>query len=204
MIIDLSVPLTNKTPVYPGDPAISIKPAGVVERDGYADHLLSLPTHAGTHIDAPAHMITGGQTLNQFPLEHFNGRGVVIKINGQYNIDQVKSADITAGDIILFNTGFDKQYHDTNYFSEYPTLPEDIAKYLIDQQVSMVGFDCASPDYEPFVIHKLLLGAGILLIENLTNLDKLKGEFEVIALPLNLQIDGSPARVIARTKPWPA
>lgn len=79
MIIDLSVPINEQTPVYPGDPAVKIAPAGNLERDGYCDHLISLGTHVGTHIDAPAHMVAGGKTLNQIPLDHFIGKGKYIK-----------------------------------------------------------------------------------------------------------------------------
>ena len=62
----------------------------------------------------------------------------------------------------------------------------------------MVGMDSASPDYPDFPIHKILLRNDILIIENLTNLHLLAGQqFKIYALPLNLEIDGSPARVIA-------
>lgn len=70
MIIDLSVPVNEKTPVYPGDPATKIDPAGVLAKDGYNDHYISLGTHVGTHIDAPLHMLEGGQSLDKFLLSN--------------------------------------------------------------------------------------------------------------------------------------
>ena len=63
--IDLSVVVNEETPVYPGDPPIKIQPAGVFAKDGYNDHLVSIGTHVGTHMDAPLHMIDGGKTLDQ-------------------------------------------------------------------------------------------------------------------------------------------
>lgn len=200
MILDLTVPLNEATPVYPGDPKPEIKPAGVLERDGYQDHAITLGTHIGTHIDAPAHMVEDGKTLDQMPIEQFVGRGVCVKVeNKVFDIETIRAAGIQEGDIVLFHTGFDKSYHDPAYFEDYPQIPEDVANYLVEQKVSMVGMDMCSPDHEPFKIHKLLLSNNVLIIENLTNLDKLFGEnFEVVAMPLNLQIDGAPARVIAK------
>lgn len=54
--IDLSVPLNEDTPVYPGDPKTKITTAGILEKDGYEDHYVCVGTHAGTHVDAPRHM----------------------------------------------------------------------------------------------------------------------------------------------------
>jgi arylformamidase len=203
MIVDLSVIIDQNTPVYPGDLVVTIKPVGIFAKDGYNDSLLSIGTHVGTHIDAPLHMIDGGKSLNQIPVERFVGRGRCIGVeNKQFDIQAVKNAEIQSGDIVLFNTGLDEVFdHPEVYFKDYPALPEEIANYLIEKHVSMVGFDMCSPDHPDFAIHKLLLGSDVLIIENLTNLDKLAGkEFRVTALPLNLKTDGSPARVIAEVE----
>ncbi len=69
MIVDLTVNLNNNTPVYPGDPKIVIKQADSLDKDGYLGHSLAFGTHAGTHIDAPAHMLAATPTLGQIPLE---------------------------------------------------------------------------------------------------------------------------------------
>lgn len=198
-IIDLSVPLNENTPPFPGDPLPKVEPAAVVERDGYCDHNISMATHVGTHIDAPSHMIKDGINLDKVPVEQFIGRGRLIKVDGKYDLEIVKNADIQEGDIVFFWTGMTNKYHLPEYFEKYPPLPAEIAQYLVDKKVKMIGFDAASPDYEPFDVHKLILSNNVLIAENLTNLDKLESqEFEVIALPINLQIDGAPARVIAR------
>lgn len=195
--IDLTVPLSENTPVYPGDPATVIKPAGVLADDGYCDHYISLGTHVGTHIDAPMHMIQNGKSLDSISIEQFIGPGKYIDArNG--NFSAVKDTDIEAGDIVLLHTNMASQYHNPIYFEDYPAIPDEIADYLISKKVKMVGVDMCSPDHEPFPIHKKLLGNNILIIENLTNLDKLAGkQFTVYALPIKLDIDGAPARVIA-------
>jgi arylformamidase len=102
---------------------------------------------------------------------------------------------------VLFYTGMGKKYTDASYFTDYPAMSEETAQFLVDAKVKMVGFDTGSADiHEDFPIHKILLAGNVLIIENLTNLDQLVGKnFTVYALPLNLQVDGSPARVIAVT-----
>lgn len=196
--IDLSVPLTEKTPVYPGDPVTKIEQAGVLETSGYEDHYVSVGTHVGTHIDAPAHMIKGGKTLNQVELDRFIGRGVYIKVDKEITLDKVKTVDIGDGDIVLFHTGMSDVYHQKEYYDNYPAISETVANYLVSKRVKMVGVDMCSVDHEPFPVHKIFLGNGALIIENLTNLSQLDGKkFKVYALPISLQIDGAPARVIA-------
>ena len=202
MIIDLSVLVNLDTPVYPGDPATKIEPAGVMSRDGYEDYYISMGTHLGTHIDAPSHMVAGGKVLAQIPIETFVGRGIYIKlIDKAFDISTVKDAEIMPGDIVLFHTGYGDVYHTPEYFTEHSALPLDIAQYLIDAGVKIVGFDMCSPDTTSTDIHKLLLGNDVLIIENLTNLSALEGkEFDVYALPINLELEAAPARVIAITK----
>lgn len=198
MYIDLSVIVSEHTPVYPGDPATKIEPAGFLASDGYNDHLVSMGTHVGTHIDAPLHMLEGGKSLDQVPLEQFIGNGKLIEVIGT-NFEAVKSADIQEGDIVLFRTGMSDRYYDKIYFEDYPAMTEEVAKYLVEAKVNMVGVDnCSVDNQDGFPIHKILLAGNVLIIENLTNLNKLSDKkFRVYALPLNLQIDGSPARVIA-------
>jgi kynurenine formamidase len=194
MLIDLSVPINEQTPVYPGDPATKIAKAGTHSESGYQDHYVSMGTHVGTHIDAPAHMIEGGKNLSEYPIERFQGRGHLIT-----DFLAVKSVDLQEGDIVLFHTGLYHAYHEPRYFTDYPAMSEEVAQYLIEKKVGMVGVDTCSVDSkEGFPIHKLLLGAEILIIENLTNLEPLTGkEFRVHAYPLKLEIDGAPARVVA-------
>ena len=199
MFIDLSVPINEQTPVYPGDPATKIAPAGDLKRDGWCDHYLSFGTHVGTHVDAPAHMIDGGITLNQIPLDHFAGKGKYIKLDNGFDLADIKQADLQEGDIVLFDTGMAAKYHDKVYFEDYPAMNEEVANYLVSCKVKMVGLDtCSADNQDGFPIHKILLANDVLIIENLTNLQQLEGKnFKVYALPLNLEIDGSPARVVA-------
>ena len=95
-------------------------------------------------------------------------------------------------------TGMSERYFDSVYFEDYPAIPEEVAEYLVSKQIKIVGVDTCSVDHEEFVAHRTLLKNDVLIIENLTNLQELAGkEFTVYALPIKLQIDGAPARVIA-------
>lgn len=196
MLIDLTVPLSADTPIYPGDPKILIEPAGLIQRDGYADHKLTLATHVGTHIDAPAHMVDSGKTLAQYPVDRFAGRGVLI--DAQQGFDAVLEAKLRPGDIVLLQTGWGARYHEPAYFTDYAAIPAHVAAHLVEHKVSMVGLDMSGPDHEPFPIHRQLLKGDVLIIENLTNLPALAGkQFRVYALPLRLDLDGAPARIVA-------
>lgn len=201
MLIDLSVLLNEQTPIYPGDPATKIESAGLLEKDGYTDHYISIGTHVGTHIDAPMHMLEGGKSLDQIPIEQFVGKGRVVEIIGG-DYDCVKSADIQEGDIVLLHTGMSDKYNESVYFEDYPTMSEEVAKYLVETKIKMVGVDtCSVDNQDGFPIHKILLAGNVLIIENLTNLSQLSGnDFTVHALPIKLQIDGAPARVVAELK----
>lgn len=203
MFVDLSVPLNNQTPVYPGDLPAKVQLVSLLERDGFTDHLISTGNHAGTHIDAPMHMIANGKSLNDFDVSHFVGRGRLVKVeNGAFDLKAVQQADIKAGDIVLFHTGMSNYYHEPIYYKDYPAMPAEVAKYLVDLKVKMVGLDTGSADNaDSFPIHKILLATDVLIIENLTNLDQLAGKnFTVYALPLKLEVDGAPARVIANVE----
>ncbi|MDB5183152.1 MAG: hypothetical protein JWO47_936 [Candidatus Saccharibacteria bacterium] len=197
MFIDLSVLLNEQTPVYPGDPKTAIKPAGVLAKDGWCDHYVSVGTHVGTHIDAPMHMIESGKSLDKFELDRFAGSAQCIDVSDGF--DAVKTAGIQEGGIVLFCTKMSDKYFDKAYYENYPVMSEEVANYLVTKKLKMVGLDACSVDNkDDFPIHKILLGNDILIIENLTNMIQLIGkEFKLYALPIKLGLDGAPARVVA-------
>jgi kynurenine formamidase len=88
------------------------------------------------------------------------------------------------------------------YYHNHPVVSKELAQLFIERHVKMICLDTPSPDRDPFDIHKLLLENNVLIAENCTNFDRLtnKNQFEVIALPLRIHTDSSPARIIARVK----
>ncbi|MBI4137383.1 cyclase family protein [Candidatus Roizmanbacteria bacterium] len=201
-LIDLTHTFSNRMPVYPGDPSPQIDQITALEKDGYNDHQITTVMHVGTHIDAPFHMIAGGKTMDQMPAEIFFGKGILIDARSKKTIDAnlLENIHILPGSIVLIYTGFGEKYREEGYFKNIPDVSEAFAKKMVEYKVKIVGMDILGPDAPPFPTHKILLGHEILIIENLTNLDKLVGlkKFEVIALPMKIQTDAAPVRVIVR------
>lgn len=199
MYIDLSQVFSDNMPVYPGDSLPELKQVSSVEKEGTADHRLNTGMHVGTHMDAPLHMIAGGKRISDFNPDKFFGNGKLIDARGQEKIGAEFLTGIRTGDIVLVLTGFGSKFHDADYYEKYPELTEEFARKAVELGVKLVGMDTPSPDRTPFTSHKILLGAEILIIENLTNLEQLVGkQFEVVALPVKLETDAAPTRVVAK------
>lgn len=201
-IIDLTHELKSGMPVYPGDEKPVFSMSSVLEKDGHNNTRLTSTTHVGTHIDAPIHMLANGKTLAEYSADKYFGNGIILNAEGrkEIDIDLLANKNIQPGDIVLVYTGMLKIFGSEEYFSKSPLVTEKFANELVNLKVSIVGLDTSGPDEPPFLIHKILLSKDILIIENLTNLNSLleKEKFEVIALPLKVSADGSPARVVAR------
>lgn len=198
--IDLSQTFGPDMPAYPGDPKSELKQIATVEKDGFTDHQLNSGMHVGTHMDAPLHMIANGAKISQINPDKFFGIGKLIDARGQNQIGPELLTNIEAGDIVLVLTGFGEKFQSPEYYYEkYPELTEEFAKKAVELKIKLIGLDSPSPDRTPYLVHKILLGDQILIIENLTNLELLLNKkFEVIALPLKLETDAAPARVIAK------
>ncbi|MBS3116197.1 cyclase family protein [Candidatus Woesearchaeota archaeon] len=198
-IIDLSMPLDKKTPTYPGDPSLEIKQVAEIEKDSWNEKRIHINTHCGTHLDAPSHMISEGRTLDDFPLEAFSGKGIVIDVRKkEITLHCLKDITFPPKSVVLFLTGqADQRYQ--KYYENAKFLSKEVAKKLVEQNVKAVGIDSFSPDEEPFPIHKILLSKNILIIENLINLDKLVNRtFTILFFPLPIKEgDGAPCRAIA-------
>lgn len=201
-IIDLSHTIKSDMPVYPGDDAAELVQTRYLEQHFHNNHRLQIGMHVGTHLDAPLHMLAGGQDITQLPLTAFIGPACVLDVRNQPVISWQESYEhlLPVGGIVLLYTGHDRWYGSDRYFEEHPVLDPVFCDFLLAKQTKLLGLDSPSPDRPPFPVHKRLLASGIYLLENLTNLGKLLDwpDFEVIALPLKLKADGSPARVVAR------
>jgi kynurenine formamidase len=199
--IDLTHIFKEDSPVFPGDASPQFIKTANLEHDGFTIHEVKSNMHSGTHIDAPLHMVHGGKRISDFDVSHFFGRGVLINAIDMQKItsDVLKKVEIKEGDIVLVRTGLDKKFNDAEYFMNYPEITVDFAEILVEKKVKILGIDFASPDMAPFATHKKLLSNDVLIIENLTNLDKLdKKKFEVIALPVKYFTDAAHLRVVAK------
>ncbi len=200
--IDLSHPVSDEMPVYPGDVEVSLQQIASIGEEGHSNFVLSTGMHAGTHLDGPMHLTPSSTRMADLPLEQFAGPGFLLNVVGQKVIDLPESAfdHLLPDSMVLFYTGFDHYYAQKSYYLTYPQLSESTAHILVKKQVKMIGLDSPSPDYAPFEVHKILLSKNILILENLTNLSSLLPyrEFELLAFPLKIMADSSPVRVVAR------
>ena len=205
MIYDLTVPITNTMPVWPGDPAVRLTTKSHLSRDKTHNVRLTaieMGSHTGTHIDAPFHMIADGKQLEKFPLERLTGKATVFEIPG---VRAIGSSDLdrlnwNGADRVLFKTENSKHWHDGKFYDEFVYLEPDGAEFLAERGVQLVGIDYLSIDRyksESHPSHFALLTKDILIIEGLNLSAVPAGEYTLVALPLNLQdADGAPARVI--------
>ncbi|MCL1981998.1 MAG: cyclase family protein [Clostridiales bacterium] len=199
-LIDISQALNNDTPVYPGDSKLSLVEDKTLKNDGYSSYVLTSCLHTGTHIDVPMHMTGDDRTAADFPVDCFSGRGVLLDVRGEYLIAMRPCFEsiVGEGDVVLLHTGFDKWYGKVSYFADRPSVSKELSEFLISRKIKMLGMDMPSPDRPPHDIHKALLESGVILLENLTNLEALQGigDFEVMALPLKIAAEASFVRAV--------
>lgn len=189
-------------PIYPGDINVSIEHIKNLEEDQYTAYTLLTGMHVGTHIDCPMHLLPDEKTIAEYPLECFVGEGILLDCRGEMSIDMKEAYRhmIKPNAIVLFYTGMDEKYGEEVYYNNHPTLTETLADFLVAQKVKMIGIDMPSPDSHPFNIHKVLLGNGIFIIENMRDLKELLGiqSFEIIAFPLKIEAEASLIRAVAQ------
>ncbi|OIJ64998.1 cyclase [Streptomyces mangrovisoli] len=203
-------------PVYPGDPQVRIGPALTMERDGINVLHLDMGSQSGTHVDAPSHIDDALLTLDQLPLERFDGPAHVVDARGlapRTPIGAEAFADVPDGCMVLIATGWSAHWGTDSYL-EHPYLTEAAAVLLVARGVRTVGIDALSVDPTPaedFPAHRVLCTAGAVISENLTNLGEVLDAQQaghgvhVSLFPLSLPgADGAPVRAVARvTEPAP-
>jgi len=205
MIYDVTVPITNTMPVWPGDPPVQLLQKSHESRD--KTHIVSftaitMGSHTGTHIDAPFHMIQGGKRLHEFPLDTLAGKATVVEIPGSRSIGRVELEGVNWNGIerVLFKTRNSAHWQGGKFYEEFVYLEPDAGEFLAQHGVRLVGIDYLSIDKfksPSHPTHFVLLEKNILILEGLNLKSVTPGEYTMYALPLNLQdADGAPARVI--------
>lgn len=199
-VFDLTHPLGPRTDVFPGDPRVRFRPHADYAREGYRVTHVELGTHAGTHLDAPAHVVPGGLTVDRIPLETLVGPARVLG-------PALPAEPIAAGERVLVRSGWSVHWTAADYFRDFPPLPAPLVEALAAAPAALVGLDTPSlhPDREEDRrLHRTLLRAGVVIVENLANLELLPPQVFLIVLPLPLrELDGAPCRAIAMDLPGP-
>ncbi len=209
-IIDLTHVIAENMPVYPGTEGPKLAPLYTHEMYGFKETLLTMFSHTGTHMDAPAHLFADGITLDQLPITQFVGKALRIDcsdlpIGQRMTMDYINRDREKAdkADYIIFYTGWDRYWGVEQYFSDYPCVDSEVVEYLVNSHKKGVGLDTISLDPTTdsnLSLHKKLLKSNdIVIIENLMNLHLLSEElFTLCALPMKqVDADGSPIRAIA-------
>jgi len=207
-IIDLTHAIRAGMPAYPGTEPPQFLEACTIAQDGFAEKRITLFSHTGTHMDAPAHIIQGGATLDQLPIERFCGKACVVDVpplsRRTITMAMVKPLKnlLAEVDFVLFRSGWSDLWQDERYFKGYPVLTPKAAEWISGFGLKGLGVDMISVDREGstlFPIHRILLGRNILIIENLTHLDALpRGIFTFWCLPIKIKDgDGAPVRAVA-------
>ncbi len=209
-LIDLSHPLEHGQLNFPYDPKISVLVHNTVSSIGYNMTQVSLASHQGTHLDAPFHFYDDGKTIDQMDLAQFYGPAHLVDLapggalapGTELTVAMFEphAAKFTPGAKIVYRTGWDRQFGTPEFFSAFPTLTLDAARWIAARGIGMLGMDTPTPSVDWKECHLILLGPGveIVIVEALRGLERLPEQFLFMGFPLNLKgRDGSPIRAVA-------
>lgn len=204
---DLTQPLNEGIPRFPGDPAVRIE--AIHDFAPWQISVLAMGTHSGTHMDAPRHRIPGAAGIGAYGPDRLVGRGLVIDVSGMVENEAIPASVLDGlleetwpGWFAVVRTGWDQYWGDERYF-RHPYLSPELAQALVAANAGIVAIDALSVDStvdSGSEAHGILLGADVLIAENLCRLDELDNArpHSFAFLPLSLgDADGSPARVVA-------
>lgn len=212
-MVDLSRVIYDGMPKIPVLPDVHVNQCFSLSKgDALNVTEISLPCHAGTHVDAPVHIVANGKSIEEIPLESFVGPGAVIPVQKKGG-EEVTAKDledsgvtVNRGDIVMLFTGWDARFESPDY-NLHPYLSVDAAEWLVAKGVKLFGIDCITVDLPTplrpkdfkFPVHKTLLGNEVLIAENVTNLGRIVGKkSRILAFPLMIKgSDAAHARIVA-------
>lgn len=205
-VIDLTLPLVN------GMRGVEISPKTTVAREGWNSTTLTLYSHAGTHMDAQLHFAAGPETIDQHTPARCMGRAWLVNLAGIAPRALIEIASLGAvaqsfqpGDSLLLRTDWSQHVGNLALYRDgLPRISAGLARWCVDRRVKLLGVEAPSiADVnnlpEVTLIHQILLGGGITIVEGLCNLDQLTGpRVFFAALPLRIADgDGCPVRAFA-------
>ena len=196
--MDITIPLSGRTPVFPGDPDIGFKP---LIKDGYRITSINISSHSGTHVDAPSHYIEGGRDVDQIPIGSLNGESIVVDLTGISPASGYIEVDDVFGmpdgmRIIILKTGFSWE---SSSMDHYMSVSPECAEYLADCGLTCIVTD--APSIEAYdgdgTVHRILLGRDVYIIEMADLSCVNPGTYCLCAMPMRLEgCDGSPVRAV--------
>lgn len=201
-IIDISWPITNDITTYKNKKFVSITPIRKFEDGGVRESTITLWSHTGTHIDAPAHFVADGATIDAIDLRSVVGTCQVLDltaVNDRITVADLERHKISANDIVLFKTRNSQKPPTALDTMDFVYLDAEAASYLVLKGVRAVGTDHlgierGQPKHET---HITLLQAGVIIIEGLRLAYVVPGNYFLCCLPLAIVGgDAAPARAI--------
>lgn len=213
--VDLSILLHEGMATYPvhWSPPFEATRVGRHGIEGRESRRLTLGTHTGTHVDAPRHFIPGGKTIDELPLDIFIGPATIIDFTGAKSLQEMQVDDFERQlngrrvERLIMRFDWSDHWGTLKYYAEQPYISDAAAKWLVERGVRLLGMDTPQADSpkngrgseRDSPVHKILLGAGVVKLEYMTNLRQLRSnEIELIALPLLIKdSDGAPVRCVA-------
>jgi arylformamidase len=201
-LIDVTLPISDKLAVWPGDPPVHLTR---VSDDLPMLSGLSMSCHAGTHVDAPAHFVPGGAGVDGLPLDVLVGPAWVVHLVGRAPLtaSMLAGAAIPPGTVRLLIRSDNSDRVVEAFDPDFVALAPDAAAWLLDHGIRLVGID--GPSIEAYdapgdPVHRALLAAGVIIVENLALACVASGAYELTCLPLPIAgCDGAPARVVLLT-----
>lgn len=205
IIHDISLTITPGLPVWPGDPPVHLSQPSHLERgDVCTITRLDIGAHTGTHLDAPAHFIRGGGTVESLDLATLIGPALVVDARGRGHLsaETLEALAIPAGvRRLLFRTDNSLRWQrgETAFAEDFIAIEPSGAAWLVERGVRLVGIDYLSvgsfDDGVP--THQILLGAGIVAVEGLDLSAIEAGDYQLICLPIKIGgADGAPCRAV--------
>jgi len=204
--VDVSVTLRSGMVHWPGDPEVKIERMLKIESDDDCNvSTIFMSSHTGTHIDSPYHFVKSGVGVQDIPLSAVIGEARVIEIVDTESIkpDELRLHRIRRGERILFKTiNSERCWKSDKFVEDFVYISTDSLEYLVDRKVRTIGVDYLSVGgYNKNInqVHRVLLKAGIWIIEGLDLSGVKKGYYELICLPIKIEKgDGAPARAVMR------
>jgi len=210
-IYDVTVPISNELPTWPGDPSVQLTVwRSLSSGDSANVSMLNFGAHTGTHVDAPAHFIEGAAMIESLPLDVLIGEAQVVEVPDDMRVineEFVLANCPLATTRVLFKTRNSAFWSESEpeFHTDFTYLDLNAAQRLVEQGIKLVGIDYLSiekydsPKHET---HLALLSYGVVIVEGLNLTDVPAGHYELICLPLRVRTakgDGAPARVVLRT-----
>ena len=201
--LDLTTPITDQMLHWPDNAPVHIRlTRSIAWGDAANVTELSLSAHTATHVDAPRHFLADGDDVTKLDLQTLIGPARVVRIEHPQFVTREELErllpDIQPGERLLFRTqNTERDWARQPFTQDFVKVRADAAEWLRDHGVVCVGVDYLSVG--PADTHKILLGAGITVIEGLHLAPAAPGRYDIICLPLLIEgADGAPARIIAR------